>query len=189
MMVLIIAAISLAVMGTLMQVVFMGTQLSGGQKRFTTALEAGKGGGGVVRQWIGARNELDSAYEDALFFEIPAGVSNTCIADKLNNATADWDNCTDIENTELTIDVNNNKSYDFSFKLGDYDVYGKIVNTIEGNTGASGEASNLRKGGVVASNSGEVEVKPVSAIYTIELDSRNTINPVEKAKLSILYQY
>ncbi|MFC1770168.1 hypothetical protein ACFLZI_03865 [Nitrospirota bacterium] len=186
MMVLVISAVSLAVMGTLMSIVVMGTQLSGGQKRFTTALEAGKGGEGVIREFIGTRDQLDSDFVNAISYS--KTISNACIADKLNKETGMWVNCMEQINTELTINGDDPESYDFRFELGDFYIFAKIVNTIEGNTGPS-NAAGLMKGGVVAANSGEVSVKAVSAIYAVEVDARSSINPKEKAKLSILYQY
>jgi hypothetical protein len=44
------------------------------------------------------------------------------------------------------------------------------------------------KTGVVV-NAGQEGTKPVSYLYTIELEAQAIINPLERTKLSILYQY
>lgn len=46
----------------------------------------------------------------------------------------------------------------------------------------------LLKSGVVATNTGEVTVKSVPYLYTIERDAENAANPTESAKLSVMYQ-
>jgi hypothetical protein len=67
-----------------------------------------------------------------------------------------------------------------------YTVYGKIVDTVDGNSGGD---LGLIKGGVVNSNSGEVAVVSIPYLYTIELDVENAASRAERAKLSVLYQY
>jgi hypothetical protein len=47
----------------------------------------------------------------------------------------------------------------------------------------------LLKSGVVSANTGEVTVVSRPYLYTIEVDAENQVNPSERAKLSILYQY
>ena len=70
--------------------------------------------------------------------------------------------------------------------LGAYRVYSKIVDTVDGNSGAD---EGLLKTAVVNSGSGEVTVVSVPYLYTIEVLSQATANPTERSKLSVLYQY
>ena len=65
-------------------------------------------------------------------------------------------------------------------------VYTKIVDTVDGNSGAD---EGLIKTGVVNSGSGEVTVVSVPYLYTIEVLSQSQTNATERSKLSVLYQY
>lgn len=176
-MVLILSAIALAIMSGLVYMVISGTQISGIQKRYKTALEAGIGGRDAMFEVIRTRGNTD----------IPTSIcietwSATCENDKLNKATSSWNaGC----NSDLTM-----TTYDMTCTLGtspnQYIAYSKIVDTVEGNSGGD---EGLIKTGVVVSNPGEVAVKSIPYLYTIEIDAQNFSNPAERAKLSVLYQY
>ena len=183
-MILILAAIALAIMAGLIYMITAGTQISGMQKRYKTALDAGFGGADITFQLIAARGDpFDSATETLLNYH--RSLSDTCLADKLNKETADWDAACD---KTMTVGSSSNDMY---FDLGaigypTYRVYSKIVDTVEGNSGAD---EGLIGKGVVASGSGEVTVVSRPYLYTIEVDAENRDNAAERAKLSILYQY
>ena len=188
-MTLMIAAVALAVMGSLMTIMVMGTRISGLNKRFTTALEAGKGGQAVVLEYIGTRGRPDSDFMDSITWS--TSISNTCLYDKLNEATEDWDDTCD---AETVIDTGDGDTYDFKFELGSYTIYSKIVNTIWGNTGPTETAASFVTEGVVTAGggggAGSYDVVQVPYLYTIEMDARRgTRADSEKAKLSVLYQY
>ncbi len=192
MMTLIVSAIALSVMASLMYIMVSGTRISGLNKRFTTALEAGRGGQAVVLEYVGTRGRPDADFMNAISFD-SSGTSDTCLDDKLNKATVDWDATCD---AILTINTGDSDTYDFKFELAAYTIYSKIVNTIEVNTSAGGKAQKWVTTGVVtaggggAGGGGTIEVVPVPYLYTIELDARKgTRADAEKAKLSVLYQY
>ena len=194
MMTLMVSAIAISVMASLMYIMVSGTRISGLNKRFTTALEAGRGGQAVMLEYIGTRGRPDADFMNAISFD-SSGTSDTCLDDKLNKATANWalDGTCD---SRLTIDTTDDQTYDFKFDLDAYTIYTKIVNTIEGNTGGGKTSEQWVTTGVVtaggggAGGSGSIEVVPVPYLYTIELDARKgTRADAEKAKLSILYQY
>jgi hypothetical protein len=183
MMVLVISTIALAVMSALIYMITIGTQMSGSQKRYETALEAGDGGKEIVFLWIADRE----VPPDLTGIAIDNTISNDCMEDKLLDETRDWDSACD---ASLSIDIEEDTTYDMKFDLGTFRVYSKIVNTVEGNSSSGG--SSLTKSGVVSSNTGEVSVKHVPYLYTIEVEARSATNPnslAERAKLSILYQY
>jgi hypothetical protein len=90
-----------------------------------------------------------------------------------------------LDNTS-TIDPGVTASYDMRIDLGTYRVYTKIVDTVDGNSGAD---EGLIKTAVVNAGSGEVTVVSVPYLYTIEVLSQSTTNSSERSKLSILYQY
>ncbi len=191
-MALVISAIALAIMAGLIYMITSGTQISGIQKRYETAKQAGIGGTDVVYQFIGARGNPNIPFFSV---DIPAelvvvGASN-CMNIKLNTptfvgSTLNWPAA--CSNT-LTINPMDTATYDVRFNIGTlpaYTVYAKIVDTVDGNSGGD---SALVKGGVVSTGTGEVTVVSMPYLYTIELDAQDAANSAERAKLSVLYQY
>ena len=190
-MVLVLSVVIVAVMAGLLYMIISGTQISGTQKRYLTALEAGKGGADIAYDIIGARS---FGAVETLDIDFDQQISDACLTVKLNKSTSgtNWASCSGYSyTTSMSIDKNNPSTYDFSFALGTtpfptYTVYAKIANTVEGNSG--GDEGLLGKG-VIASGTGEVTVVSRPYLYTIEIDSENAANPAERAKLSVLYQY
>lgn len=209
-MVIVLSAISLALMAALIYMITSETQISGVQKRYKTAREAGIGGSEVAYQLVALRGQ--TADQNAFIGSLNALVPNpnaavttpggcirsaacttyaayTGLAAKLNLPTSCWSTECD---KSLTITAGTTSSYDMQFDLGTtttYRVYAKIVDTVEGNSGGGDEGLGLFKGGVVSANSGEVQVQSKPYLYTIEVLTENPTNPEERAKLSILYQY
>ncbi|MEF9427090.1 MAG: hypothetical protein L0956_07930 [Candidatus Mariimomonas ferrooxydans] len=185
-MVLIMSAIALAVMAQLIYFVTQGTKISGMEKRYKTALESGRGGADLTYEVIGARGDPSIP---GITYSIPAeDVGGTdCLIAKLNTFTDTWPVQCD---SSLIIDPGDITTYDITFSLGtaplQYDVYAKIADTVEGNTGGD---EGLLNCGVVCSNPGEVQVVQIPYLYTIEVNAQNSTNVSERAKLSILYQY
>ncbi len=181
-MVLILAAIMLIIMAALVTMISTGTSTSGMQKRYKTALQGAAGGGDVVYQFIGARG-------DPLIPLSGFSITTTsgCVTNKLTKPTASWAGCS----SNMSIDPTNCLtpaacSYDLRFDLGGYRVYSKIAHTVEGNSGAD---AGLLKTGVVIMNPGEIAPVPLSYLHTIEILSQNLANPVERARMSVLYEY
>jgi hypothetical protein len=186
-MVLVLSAIILVIMAGLIYMLTTGTQLSGMQKRYKTALEAGIGGADITYQIIGKRmdNPVQLGTEFNFLSAFGVTTSQACLNDKLLKSTANWTSCSS-DSTSLTINPANINTYDMSFDLGvgpTYTVYSKIVDTVLGNSG--------RDEGLIdpsfPPSPESVEKKPY--LYTIEVDAQNQSNPAERAKLSILYQY
>jgi hypothetical protein len=197
-MVLILSAIVLAIITGLIYMITSTTQISGMQKRYRTALEAGMGGADVTFRLLALRGEPDQDTKDAMSNANDEGYNRTisvaCFNAKLNSPTSatNWAACGSYTNaTAMVIDPADPTTYDFRFGLGKspypaYRAYAKIVDTVEGNSGGD---EGLLKHGVVSSGSGEITVVSIPYLYTIEVDAENSTNPSERAKLSILYQY
>jgi len=187
-MVLILSAIALAIMAALVYMLTASTQVSGIQKRYKTALEAGKGGVDVTFRLISARGNPNIPGLSS--FNITAsdvGAGHTdCLTQKLNSPTSVWPvECS----STVSINPNDQSTYDMSFDLGitnTYRVYSKIVDTVNGNSGGD---FGLIKSGVTGANSGEITVMSVPYLYSIEVDAENRDNPQERAKYSVLYEY
>lgn len=197
--VMIFSAIALGMMAGLIYMITSGTQISGMERRYKVALDAGMGGAEVSYQIIAARgNTLDAALTGPLSLTIttPSGAGGcstlgttdctaigayTGLATKLNLPTSCWSGC----NSLISIDPLTATSYDMTFVLGSYSVFGKIVDTVVGNSGID---EGLLKDGTVSA-SGEITPMKIPYLYTVELDAESTVNPSERAKLSVLYQY
>ena len=172
--VLILAAIALAMTLGMLFMVSRGSYVSGQQKRYRTAVEAGRGGVESMLQLIKSRG-------------VAAGwmtVDNQASLDaKLVTSTTAWVGL----DSSITIDPSSPSTYDMWVDLGPtYRVYSKIVDTVEGNSAASDE---LLKTGVVNTSSGEVVVVGIPYLYTIEVLSQSRTNATERSKFSVLYQY
>jgi len=188
--VFILTAIMLGMITSLIYMITVGTQISGIEKRYKTALEAGLGGSEVFLEVISARgnNPFPADISNMLKFTIE---NQNCFLDKIRKNTQDWNTeiCPQPQATSLTIDRDDPKTYDLTITLGtdpSYRVFAKIVDTVEGNSGGD---EGLIKGGVVESNPGEVAVTGIPYLYTIEVLAEQADNPLEKARFSILYQY
>jgi hypothetical protein len=177
-MVMVLSAIALVVISGLIYMTTSGTSISGMQKRYKTALEAGEGGIDVSYQLIDARGN-----PNITGLGLVINASSACLTDKLTKATSNWTAGCD---SSRTIDITNATTYDTRFDIGSYRVYSKIADTVDGN---SGGVEGLVKTGVVVSNPGEVPVKSVPYLYTLEVDVRNQADTAEKARISALYQY
>lgn len=171
--VLILAAIALTITLAMFVMLGRGSFVSGQQKRYRTAVEASRGGMESMMQLIAMRGV------PAPYMTVPNAVA---LGNKLGDPTGSWVGL----NSDLTIDVLDATTYDMTIDLGAYRAYAKIVDTVEGNSGAD---EGLVKTGVVNTGSGEVTVVSVPYLYTIEVLSQSQVNPTERSKISALYQY
>jgi hypothetical protein len=174
--VLILAAIALTMTLAMLLMVGRSSFISGQQLRFRTAVEASRGGVEAMLQLIGSRGILTTPYMNQVLPD------PTAVGSKMSKITGAW---AGLDNT-LTIDPDTPATFDMRIDLGAYRVYSKIVDTVDGNSGSD---EGLLKSAVVNSGSGEVTVVSVPYLYTIEVLSQSQVNPAERSKLSVLYQY
>lgn len=198
--VLVLTSVALALLTTLIYMITTSTQISGMQKRYKTALEAGYGAADITFQMIALRGD-DAAYRSSLgtagittsFSTLVGGCSGSVagvpyagFTTKLMTPTSSWTGCS----SSMIIDPTNPATYDLKYEIGagtKYNVYAKIVDATEGNTAGGGES--LFNRGVVSANTGEVTTMSMPYLYTIEVDAENATNSAERAKLTVLYQY
>jgi Tfp pilus assembly protein PilX len=173
--VLILAVIALVMTLSMLFMVSRGSYVSGQQKRYRTALEASRGGAEAILQIIGTRGTATTPYTN-LFL-------GTALTTKLTSATSTW---ASPANSSVTIDPKTNTTYDVRIDLGTYTVYMKVIDTVVGNTGVN---EGLLKSGVVSTTTGEISGMAIPYLYTIEVLSQSSVNPTERSKLSVLYQY
>ena len=198
--VIVLSAIVLAVMTSLIYMITVGTQVTGIEKRYRTAHDAAFGGWAAFGQLLATRG---SSSDVSTFFSslasaglnpsitndaactgtTEAGLSKYGIEAKMMTRSTTWSAAC---GTNITTTAS---SADLTMTLGSpkFNVYAKIVNTFPGNTASSG--AGLFGQGVVFNNSGVIAAYPMPYLYAIEVDAENTLNPAERARLSILYQY
>lgn len=181
--VLILAAIALTMTLAMLLMVGRGSFISGQQMRFRTAVEASRGGMEIMMQLVASRG-TPTISDTTLNQVLPNAAA---VATKMSRVTGAWGAGAGLDNT-LTIDPSpgNESTYDMRIDLGAYRVYTKIADTVDGNSGAD---EGLLKSAVVNSGSGEVTVVSVPYLYTIEVLSQSQVNPTERSRLSVLYQY
>ena len=172
--VLLLSVVAVITTAGLLHMLARAGYVSGQQKRYNTALEAGRGGVEATLQVVADRGAVTVPLTNLML----GADLNT----KLGNPTGTWGGA---DNTS-TINPTVNTSYDIRFDLGTYRIYSKIVDTVDGNSGAD---TGLLKAGVVNTGSGEVTVMNVPYLYTIEEMAETPGNASERAKLSLLYQY
>lgn len=174
--VLLLMMVALAMTGGLLYMLSRGGYMSAMERRYKTALDAGIGGADVTVQLVAGRGLLTMQPSNNL-------VINGTINTKLDNATATWAATVD---RSVGINADNVATYDARFDLGDYRVFMKIVDTVQGNSGAD---EGLLKSGVVNAGTGELVVVSMPYLYSIEILSQNVTTPSQRAKLSVLYEY
>lgn len=124
--------------------------------------------------------------------------------DKLCNPTANWPATLD-EGTAAGIQISldptatkldGNPSADLSFRLGvapqTFDVFAKVVDTVQGNSEVSSlvsEGGELASVSVINSNANLVSPPHNPYLYRVEIRAQATNNPRERARISLLYAY
>ena len=173
--VLLLAAVALVTTAGILHMLAKGGFISGQQKRYSTAVEAVRGGVEATLQVVSDRGVDTMGLTNV--------VLGTSLGTKLANPTASWGG--GVDNTS-TINPAVSTTYDVRFDLGTHRIYSKIVDTVDGNSAAD---AGVLKVGVVNTGSGEVAVMNIPYLYTIEELAESQTNPSERAKISVFYQY
>lgn len=203
--VLILSLITLAIISTLVYMVIQGTRSSGFYKRYETAREASIGGAELGGDLVLNRGQLSipllpmwSSSTGGSFLSCDCGDPDnpndnrdsnnvrTCMCDKMCDATADWP-------VACSISLDPTDTPDLEFDIAgvntNYRVSVKIVDTIRGNSDVSVGGEQLGGCGVVCSSSSVINAPPMPYLLRVEVNSVDTINPLERARLSALYAY
>lgn len=186
---LLLTLIALAITMAILYMVVWQTKLSGAHKRYKTAIEASQGGVEIFTKQVIPAVFTGYTSGMAAQFGFNWYASNrACLGYKLSNATATWGTVcsSDLAPYDAT------SYWDVTFTLpgthSSYNVYAKIVDTVPGNSDTSGNEL-LDSGSGVAGQSSDISPKHIPAMYRIEVQGQQTVNPREKAKLSVLYGY
>ena len=210
-MVLILAMISLAIVSAMLFMITQGTVISGAQRFYSTAEEASTGAAELSTLYLSTRgtfNLLSVGITSGCFCDDPLNANDnkdlsvtpnarTCRCDKLCNAKEDWvvsgtgacDEDTSVAG--LQVDLNPKTSPDFSFELGKFTLYTKVVDTVRGNSDMGSITVTGELGGsAVSSGAGGVITPPHTPyLYRMEVQAEATANPRELSRISVLYAH
>jgi len=185
MMALILSVIALAIVSALLYFVVQSTEISGFQKRYRTAHEAAKGSielitKEIISGTIGGDPLSSMDQYRGLLKVNPA--QDTCFSSKLIGPVADWH-----ASCDKSMDPKNVPDVTLSFPP--FTAYGKIVDTVPGNTDTSGHDELDANISVVRSGSGLFTPPHYPYMYRIEVLGERETNPDERAQFSVLYAY
>ena len=197
--------ISLGIIMALLAIVTQGTRVSGANKSYKTAIDAGYGAVDVVARDIFPavfRGVFDAGLYDEIDLEVPLAA---CFNQKVSfstlnpDGTSNWSSCAGNFTSLLS-----KESPDLTFNLKaindlvGFKVYTKISDTrCGGDTAAGQPCTNSDNSGIdyldagsgVTSSSGSVTPQHRPAYFRIEVQSERAVNPNEKSQLSVLYGY
>jgi hypothetical protein len=189
---LMLTMISLTVIMALMYMITAGTQLTGAQKRYRTALDAAHGGVDITIKDIiptimqniedpGMATTVETAF-GGVTLDVTA--TQACLQAKLTSPRSQWPaTCSQQSNPKQSPDMN----FLLPSSTGDqFRVYTKIVDTVKGNTDVSGLQL---EGGGVAESSPVLTPQHFPYLYRVEVQGERETNAREQSNISALYAY
>jgi hypothetical protein len=190
---LMLTLISLTIVLALLYMITQGTQQSGLNKKYRTAMEASYGGAEiltkdilpfVLKNYSSATLVADMG-SDSNFGRISINVSSqSCLQAKILKSTSAWPAaCSNTPNPKDNPDLR----FTMAATVGNpFYVYSKIVDTVSGNTDISG--LQLEGAGVAEANS-VLSPQHFPYIYRIEIQGERANNSTAQANIEVLYAY
>jgi Tfp pilus assembly protein PilE len=213
---LMITLLSLVIVMGILTVVTQGIKTGASQKVYRNAVEASYGGTNVTMYEIipqlanailqnaapttaNTQATLDSLTNASLFGgtnKINLSFTSTaaCLNQKLQSDSSgtNWSSCSNSSTSLKTKDVKNSADISFSLKGtsgSSFNVYSKIVDTIQGTAYMAPPAGGVMVGGgVTESGSGSANLGR-HFIYRIEVMGEKATNASEQGNLSVMYEY
>jgi hypothetical protein len=197
-MVLVIVAISTAMVAVVLYFIQKGTEISLLEKKYSTAKEASIGAIDVFTKEIiplaifAASTAPNTALTIALgnfstitSATVTAVATDACFSDKLLKSTASWaSGCSSTSDPKTLPDIRFTLS---GTSAVPFDVYTKIVDTVSGNTNMSGVS--LEGAGAAESSGSMVAIQHFPYMYRMEVQGERQQNPSERANYEVLYAY
>jgi hypothetical protein len=185
--VLILTAVALMISAGLLYLVLQSTRISGSMNRYKTVYEAAAGGAEIACELVNAGVNPNIP---GITLNIP---NNPRLFDpavgKLNVPATSWP-----AGYDRSIDINT-ADPDAWFTLGglqnnQYTVYIKIIDMVGNMSGVvRGTGTAMHTGGVVQNAGSGITSANTVRLFTVEVLAQNTSNVLERARLSVLYQY
>ena len=192
---LFVALIILVLGGMALYVSMESTKISGGFKQYRSSIEAAIGAYNETDKIIMSLNIVNSTitYPDSL---VDKNIS--CLKSKLKTPVDQWNEIADNANGDGCPSVSKMRStkvddimqyYDLKYKIGDYNVYVKVVSSTKGNT--SNVSGNGRTVGGTTANKkgGNTNISRAKYLYRVEIVSISSVNNNDKTLISLLYGY
>ena len=184
---LLLTLISLGIAMALLYFISQGTKVSAAHKRYKSSRDAAYGGVEVFTKSV-IPSVLSNTALDPLF--APAFANMSCLQRKLAYPPTLWGAV--CGSATRTIDAKNAPDNTFVLKgppfQPNFTIFAKVVDTIPGNSDASG-VDYLESAAGVAYGSSGVKPQHMPALYRIEVTAERENNSKEKANLSVLYVY
>jgi hypothetical protein len=198
-MVLMIIAISTAMIAAVLFFIQRGTEISALEKKYATAKEASLGAVEIFTKEIiplaivtastTPSNSLTTAltnFPATTSASVTAVATNSCFSDKLLKSTASWaTGCSNSSDPKTLPDIKLTLSG--VSPAQPFDVYVKIVDTVSGNTNTSGVV--LEGAGAAETGGGMIFMQHFPYMYRTEIQGEKQKNPNERANFELLYAY
>jgi len=197
-MVLVIIAMSTAMVAVVLYFIQKGTEISGLENKYATAKEASLGAIDVFTKEIiplaivtastAPDNSLTTAlgnFSTITSATVTAVATNACFSDKLLKSTTSWaTGCSSGSDPKTQPDIRFTLS---GTSAVPFNVYTKIVDTVSGNTSTSGVV--LEGAGAAESSGGMIAIQHFPYMYRMEVQGERQQNPNERANFELLYAY
>lgn len=192
-MALVFAMVGLAIVSAMMFMITQGTMMSGYNRQFRSADEAGLGAAPVAIEYITGNGTPPAAIDLQFNAGDPANPQQPCLNQKLTLSRGSWGTsatgwtlCGGYDILDLDVAAN----ADLIYRLpGDnnrqYRVYTKIIDTVKGNTEGGGR--DQMGGQAVTYSSGEITPPSLPSIYRVEIQAEDRDDPRERSKYTLLY--
>jgi hypothetical protein len=173
--VIVLSAIALAIMTTVLYMVTVGTQLSGSEKRYRTAHEAGMACIEVLNQTI----------ENQARINLP-GITIVWPNNSFDAKMASPDLSADGLDTTRTIDPDTSTTYDVAVDMGNpvYRCFAKMVSKRPGNTQRGYKNVGIKTGVVPGVPQGGQQIIPT--FYTFFILTQKATNASERVKMDLV---
>lgn len=191
-MVLVLSAISLAIMSVLIFMITSGTKISGMEKRYLNALEAAYGASEDM--FAGGDFSIlaelkDGGFNQANYNSFTYASSPACVQQKINSnaSAANWTACgTFTSTTSKVMDPTDTTTYDFAFNVPiNNPTHRAFVKIIDSSMGVTVHKI-LRTGSVVSPRDVGKKRVPVY-LYSFEVLTVNLANSDDRVRLSFLF--
>lgn len=189
---LMLTLISLTMVMALLYMVTQSTKVSGANKRYKTALEASYGGSELFTKDI--LPQLLQNYQSATFIAsttdkfsnvgLQIVATQVCLQSKLTQSSDKWPvGCSNSSSPKQNPDITFNL---LSATANPYTVYSKIVETVLGNSDASG--LQLEGAGVAEATAG-ITPQHFPYLYRLEIQGEQSSLSSAQANIEVLYAY
>ncbi len=170
-----------------------GIEVSGLQKKYQTAREASLGGLDVFTKEIlpiaisgtNLSSVISTQFSAITSAQVVQVATDTCFRTKLLQETANWGGCSSSldakTNSDITFVLSGSTPGQF------YNVYTKIVDTVQGNSSTTGIL--LEGQGTAETQTGMIAAQHFPYEYRFELQSEKNNDATEKANFTVLYAY